>query len=121
MLDVAKQGEGTWDEGLSAIRLRLAPAGDVVEHHFRHRRVIADDDEDRGCACRSSRQIMTGTPHRECLLVVRREAVERAFQWCRQPRRWVECVGAPALLREVVANAEPEAAVGGYRLLGVVV
>ena len=47
VLVVAEQRQRAGHEDRRAVRERLLPAGDVVEHELRHIGVVADDDEHR--------------------------------------------------------------------------
>ena len=100
---------------------RLFPAGDVVEDQLGDVGVVADDDEHR-------RREATGAglgvllPQAVRLLVVAVEAVQRPLQFDGELRLAADVLGLAALLRQVLADAQPQVAVGrlvaGHRIVG---
>ena len=88
------------------------PAGDVVEDQLGDVGVVADDDEDRR---REAAGPCLGVllPQAVILLVVAVEAVERAL--AARPAAWARppiASGLAALLGQVLADAQPQVAVG---------
>ena len=108
------------DDG-RAVRQRLLPAGDVVEDQLGDVGVVADDDEDRrGDALGAGLGVLL--PQAVILLVVAVEAVQRALQLDGQLGLAADGLGPAALLGQVLADAQPEVAVGGlvagHRVVG---
>ena len=108
-----------WTIGLVADL--LLPAGDVVEDQLGDVGVVADDDEDgRRDAAGAGLGVLL--PQAVVLLVVAVEAVQRALQFDGELGLAADRVGLAALLRQVLADAQPQVAVGrlvaGHRVVG---
>ena len=107
------------DDGLFADL--LFPAGDEVEDQLGDIGVVADDDEHRR---RDAAGAGLGVllPQAVILLVVAVEAVQRPLQFDRELRFAADRVGLASLFGQVLADAQPEVAVGGlvagHRVVG---
>jgi hypothetical protein len=110
--DVAEDFElaGHGDGG--SVRRGLFPTGDVVEHHFRDVGVVADDDEHGGRQAVGTGFLVV-LPALVALGVVGVQGLQGAFQGGGQLGFSGDGLGLAAFLRQVVADAEPEVAVGG--------
>ncbi len=106
---------------VSVSEIDLFPAGDVVEDQLRNVGVVADDDEDWGC---DSLGLGVGVllPELVVLLVVAVQALDGPFELGGKLWFFVELFGLPAFPGKVLADAEPEVAVGGlvalHRVVG---
>ena len=90
----------------------LFPAGNVIEDQLGDVGVVADDDEDRrGEPASAGLGVLL--PQAVILLVVAVEAVERPLQLGGQLGLARQGVRLAALLGQVLADAQPQVAVGG--------